>query len=80
MSGYYPEGVTGREWQIAGGDPLSGEYEVNCRNDECEHSAADNTLLIDLDLEVYDYVAYGTWDCPACGTENDFEQVMDTGD
>ena len=36
MSGYYPAGVTGNEYQIAGGTQYDGVRAEACYNEECK--------------------------------------------
>jgi hypothetical protein len=68
MSGYYPDGVTGAELQIAGPDSeRSATKEVACTNDECEffedkHEAEGTEWT-------YRHNGYFDWKCDSCGSE-----------
>ena len=77
MSGYYPDGVTGREFAIAGADKeWSDERDVACDNDECLACGEDVTVT--LDLASYGSVEWATWTCAKCGKENEYEGDVDT--
>lgn len=77
MSGYYPDGVTGNEYAIAGADrEWSDEREVSCANDECETEGETQTVL--MDLESYRSTEWGSWTCPKCGHLNEYEGDADS--
>lgn len=72
MSGYYPDGVTGNEFAIAGAErEWSDEREVSCDNDEC--LACGEEVTITLDLACYGSTEWATWTCPKCGKDNEYE-------
>ena len=76
MSGYYPEGVTGNEYQIAGADKeWSDTRAVYCNNEDC----ADFEVWKDLptDLESYGSDEWGTFTCPTCKTQGDYEGTIE---
>jgi hypothetical protein len=72
MSGYYPDGVTGNEYAIAGADR---EYEANrnvyCHNEDC----ADFEVEVDLEVSLASYRdnEWGTFTCPTCKTQGEYE-------
>ena len=73
---YYPEGVTGNEWQIAGPSAeFTESREVECGNDDCE----DFESLVEVEGETR---AYGEervfdWTCPKCNHEWEQEYVYE---
>jgi hypothetical protein len=72
MSGYYPDGVTGNEYAIAGADKeWSDAREVVCTNGECANE--DKVVTLTLDLASYRSTEWATWNCPVCGTEYEYE-------
>lgn len=77
MSGNYPDGVTGNEYEIAGPDYESEEdREVECRNrDECD-------FIDTLTVLVYGFEGkrWTRWTCPECATENEDEWDADESD
>ena len=77
MSGYYPEGVTGNEPQIAGRDTTEDidHREASCQNDECVEFDKLEEREIVLTKEYAHGVVYEFWTykCPTCGTSADFE-------
>lgn len=77
MSGYYPDGVTGNEFAIAGPDKeWSDEREVSCSNDDCLACGEEVTLT--LDLASYRSTEWATWTCPKCGKDNEYEGDVDS--
>lgn len=77
MSGYYPDGVTGNEFAIAGADKeWSDERDVACDNDEC--LACGEEVSVTLDLASYGSVEWATWTCAKCGKDNEYEGDVDT--
>lgn len=82
MSGYYPDGVSGNEPQIAGYDEREVTVEVECTNvDFCEFTGEVEVLV---QFTYRDrYVIYGNryWTCPECGTDNEeFDVEVDETD
>lgn len=74
MSGYYPDGVTGNEFAIAGADKeWSDDRDVTCG--KCEE---EQTLT--LDLSSYKSTEWATWECPKCGETNEYEADRDDTD
>ena len=72
MSGYYPEGVTGRELAIAGPDSeRSAKREVQCRNEDC--GLFEQEQEVDGEEWIYEHSGYFDWTCPECGTEDQEE-------
>lgn len=74
MSGYYPDGVTGNEFAIAGADGNMdiADQEVYCDNEQCEKY--DEAQWVDIiDAEYYRSNAWGYWKCPSCETEQEWE-------
>jgi hypothetical protein len=81
MSGYYPEGVTGNEYHLAGPQrEWEDTREVYCRNEDCD--------LFEIDTEVagesesYDTQGWFTWSCEKCNaiTVDEFEVEILTYD
>lgn len=71
MSGYYPEGVTGLEYEIAGPDAeYTGERLVQCWNEECSMFEQDQD--VEIDLAAYRGSEWGEWKCPTCGETRDY--------
>ena len=79
MSGYYPDGVTGNEFAIAGADrERSDEREVACDNDDCIACGEDVTVT--LDLSSYRNTEWATWTCDKCGKNVEYEAERDETD
>jgi hypothetical protein len=76
MSGYYPEGVTGNEYQIAGADrEWDDERTVYCHNEECSEFEVEKDLMVGL--ESYGSKEWGTYECPTCGVQGEYEREVD---
>ena len=76
MSGYYPDGVTGHEYAIAGADrEWTDTRRVSCGNGEC----AEYDVMVDaeVDLSSYGYDEWGVWTCPACGEDCEYEGTIE---
>ena len=76
MSGYYPEGVTGNEFAIAGADK---EWEdtrvVHCANEDCaKYDEAQDAMV---SLASYGSDEWGTFDCLTCGTQGEYEGTVE---
>jgi hypothetical protein len=76
MSGYYPAGVTGNEYQIAGGTQYDGVRAEACYNEECKMFEVED---IEAEVEVeYSYgMEYYEWKCPTCGETRDIEHNVE---
>lgn len=73
----YPPGVTGNEYQIAGGRPIRPIHEHvqhECDPEKFEEDF-EGEVLID-DVEVFNGIASGFFTCPQCG-KTDIEWVSD---
>ena len=71
MSGYYPEGVTGLEYEIAGADAeYTGERLVRCWNDDCSMFEQDQD--VEIELSAYRGSEWGEWTCPTCNEKRDY--------
>ena len=72
MSGYYPDGVTGNEFAIAGAD---SEYEaqrvVHCQNGDCEEY--DQPQDAEVSMSAYGSREWGSWTCPTCNKDSEYE-------
>lgn len=80
MSGYYPAGVTGNEYQIAGPQAEWTDYRtVFCGNEQCAQFNQEQD--VELALEAYDWQEWGEWVCE-CGQENEYsgEIMLDEDD
>jgi hypothetical protein len=76
MSGYYPEGVTGAELEIAGPDSEREETRtVICYGDDCE--ACGDEQEVEGMKWTYRNDIYFDWTCPSCKRE---DQEMSTYD
>lgn len=65
MSGYYPEGVTGNEYEIAGGYEFTRERGDTCENETCEAFGVED-VEVEVDITRYGYNEYYDWECPTC--------------
>lgn len=75
MGGYYPEGVSGREYQIAGPQAEWSDIRtVSCGNSDCAMFDVEHD--VELDLEAYDWQEWGTWRCDECGEWQDYAGTM----
>ena len=76
MSGYYPAGVTGNEWQIAGVSRFDAVRAEACYNEKCKMFEVED---IEADVEIEDShgMEYYEWKCPTCGETRDIERNMD---
>lgn len=72
MGGYYPDGVTGNEWQIAGADEFEDERTVACQNDECEMFEEEQDVQVEISASRYSESFEFT--CETCGTTREVEQ------
>jgi hypothetical protein len=71
---YYPPGVTGREYAIAGADyEQEMTVSVTCKNAECKYHD-ENQDLDDILVEGYGGYQYFAWTCEGCGKEYEEEQ------
>lgn len=79
MSGYYPDGVTGREYAIAGPDK---EYEdtrtVYCENEEC--NAFEIRVDAEVSLESYRDEEWGLWECAVCAQQFEYRGSLPEDD
>lgn len=76
MSGYYPDGVTGNEYQIAGADrEWDDERVVHCQNADC--AVFDQAQDVEVALSSYRSQEWGSWVCPTCGTQGEYEAEVE---
>lgn len=75
MSGYYPDGVSGNEWQIAGGSEWDDEREVYCGNEDCE--MFDQAQNLDCGIVADKYTEFLTYTCPTCGVQDEAERDVE---
>jgi hypothetical protein len=75
MSGYYPEGVTGNEYQIAGGSQFDGVRAESCYNEECKMFEVED-VEAEVEIEYYNDTEWYEWKCPTCGETRDIENVQ----
>jgi hypothetical protein len=79
MSGNYPDGVTGNEWQIAGAErEYQDERVVSCNNETCADFEENVDLMVDLASHGSD--EWGTYTCPTCGTQGEYEGTIEYDD
>lgn len=72
----YPAGVTGNEFAIAGADREWDEKRaVCCNNQECADLQIERDVLVSLSS--YGSQEWGTFTCPTCGTEGDYENTIE---
>ena len=72
MGGNYPDGVTGGEYEIAGPDREWDDVRtVSCQNEECEDFDVEKDLP--LSLSSYRSDEWGTFECPVCKTQGEYE-------
>ena len=75
MSGYYPDGVTGNEYAIAGSDrEWSDERTVYCQNYNCDIYDEEQEAVVELSS--YKNEEWGTWVCSSCEDENVYEREI----
>lgn len=78
MSGLYPDGLTGREPEIAGYDAADVTIDSEC--DECHYQgdveAREYTICAGRDETDVEY----QWECPQCGEENTEEHTVSNVD
>jgi hypothetical protein len=69
----YPPGVTGNEYEIAGGVETELTITASCENTECAEYGAD---VDDQEVlaEAYGGTVTYDWDCPVCGTTSSYER------
>lgn len=73
MSGYYPEGVTGNEYQIAGGTEFSDVRAEACYNEDCKMFEVED-VEAEVVIELYRDTEWYEWKCPTCGSTRDMEK------
>ena len=81
MSGYYPDGVTGNEFAIAGPDgeiDVAGQT-VYCNNENCKQFDEEQDVDI-IDASYYGRTAWGFWDCKFCDKEQEWEGELPQDD
>jgi hypothetical protein len=79
MAGNYPDGVTGNEYQISGADrEFTDERTVYCPNENCEQY--ENAQDVTFDLQGYKDQEWGTWTCPVCKLDHEYEAEVDRND
>ena len=72
MSGWYPDGVSGNEYAIAGADrEWTDTRAVTCQNEDC--TAYDERVDAEVELSAYGYEEWGAWTCAACGKDGEYE-------
>jgi hypothetical protein len=75
VSGYYPDGVSGNEYQIAGADrEYTDTRTLYCSNEDCADFEVEKDIK--LDLQSYGSNEWGSWDCPTCGKTNEYEDEI----
>jgi hypothetical protein len=68
----YPPGVTGREYEIAGADAEWTETKtVHCQMEDCPRF--EEEVEVELDLQSYRGEWWGTYTCPTCDKDSDFD-------
>lgn len=73
MSGHYPEGVSGFEYQIAGAQSQYSDVRPHrCDNDECKMFEVED-VEADVEIEYSRGMEYFEWKCPTCGETADVE-------
>jgi hypothetical protein len=73
MSGYYPDGVTGNEFAIAGADrEFYDERDVYCNNDDCDW--LEKLVTVEILLSQYRDRVWGEWKCSNCNKWSEYEQ------
>lgn len=74
MSGYYPAGVSGNEYAIAG---AQAEYDTvraeACYNEECKMFEVED-VEAEVLAELYHGMEFYEWKCPTCGETRDIER------
>jgi hypothetical protein len=85
MSGYYPEGVTGNEPQIAGYEhdtEIKDDREVCCNNDECKafEQYSEQEVYVNQYGSRYEMNETWEWTCPHCNSKNEFSRSWDPAD
>jgi predicted RNA-binding Zn-ribbon protein involved in translation (DUF1610 family) len=76
MSGYYPAGVTGNEYQIAGGHEFDTVRPSFCDNEECKMYGVED-VEAEVEVELAHGTEYYSWTCPTCGVSRDIERNTD---
>jgi hypothetical protein len=76
MSGYYPAGVTGNEWQIAGGSEFDAVRPEACYNEECKMFEVED-VEAEVEIEAVHGMEYYEWKCPTCGETRDIERNVE---
>ena len=72
MSGYYPPGVTGNEYEIAGADrEWDDTRAVYCGNEDCADFEVEKDLMVSL--ASYGSSEWGTYECPTCKAQGEYE-------
>lgn len=80
MSGYYPDGVTGNEFEIAGPD---GYLNVEVDVEICDAQLHDGNYcqfsgqVLVIDAAYYRNEIWGTLECPECHQRSDWEDTLD---
>ena len=73
MSGYYPEGVTGNEYAIAGGHEFDAVRPDTCENEECKMYGVED-IEVEVEIELAHDTEYYKWICPTCNESKNVER------
>lgn len=76
MSGYYPAGVTGNEYQIAGAHEFDTVRPETCYNEECEMFEVED-VEAEVEVELHHDTEYYEWTCPTCKVSRDIERNVE---
>jgi hypothetical protein len=76
MSGWYPPGVTGNEYAIAGAErEWTDTRTVKCQNEDCIDYA--QRVDAEVDLASYGSDEWGAWTCDSCGKDSEYEGTVE---
>jgi hypothetical protein len=76
MSSNYPAGVTGFEYQIAGGHEFDTVRPDSCGNEECKMFEVED-VEAEVEVELAHGTEYYSWTCPTCKESKDVERNTD---
>jgi hypothetical protein len=76
MSGYYPAGVSGFEYQISGGTQYDSVRAEACYNEDCKMFEVED-VEAEVEVEYSHGMEYYEWACPTCKATRDIERNVE---
>jgi hypothetical protein len=76
MGGYYPDGVSGNEYEIAGPErEWDEDRDEVCTNEDC--ASFDQEAVVSVTVTTHGSQGWTQWSCPTCGSSTETEFSVD---